>query len=1008
MRGFKKFVAFLLSAAAAPAGGAACSATVYDLRANGVPCGGGACYVDSATPALSWALAFSPLPLRPAAQAAFRVVAASSAAALAAGRYDLYDGGLVNSSATVGAARYGGAGLERDGAAAFFTVIVVDAAGALCVPPPTAFGVAVRAPADAAAFAANGGAAWIAATNALPADECASYLEAPAPLLRRDFSLPAGAAVAAAHLFVTGLGLYTAHINGIRVGDLVFDPAWTTVERRVQYSAFDVTALLHAGGAENAIGIELGRGWFDPLPMRLFGAFNLRDALTVGPPRALAYLLVLFADGSRFTLGTDASWRAGSGELRRDNIYIGVQSDLREAAAVAGWASPGFDDAAWPHAVLATTSSPLPLGPLQLRRAPGVRVTAEYAPTSVAQSSAKPGSWTVSFPRNMAGVVRVLNVSGAAAGEVTRLTFAEILDGAGEINTRTNLAGCIGCWDGPDWGPCAPVPALETDNVTWAGVSAETFEPRYTWHAFQHVRIDGWPAGAPPPTAANFLARQLHVDNDGSDSSFASWDPQHAQIDALAEQSFRSNWAGGLQSDCPGRERLGYGGDLLAAADGAMMLFDLRVFYAKRVYDYGDAARPNGGLPETAPFMGIASCDLIGNGTGPSSWGAAHVTLALQLFARYGDRELVIDTFSGTVRPWLRLLNASAAYALHAGGPPTATLTSGLPDVLGSVADCDGACDCPLMTLMGTVFLVQQAAAAARAGAIAGAGADKVAALEAVAAAGRFVNLFFHNDTGVVGVGGIDETLWALWAGAVPEEARPRVWATVAAALRANGTHLHSGALATGMLFALGPDGGAAADLNDVLLECLQQRDFPSYGFMLAKGATSLFEHWDTATNPSSWNHAWLGSVSAYFRRQLAGLSLDEQASAGYDHIVIRPHPPTFGSAAARVAGGGNGTLPWANATVGTVRGPVGVQWRYEYSPGTGSVTMRLFVQLPGSAAADVFLPRPLGGAAVTARGACAEAGAPTASSDARYDAYDLSSFAGECEFFASSSLGGS
>ena len=522
-----------------------CTATTYDLRVNGSPCGSGgnaACYVDSAAPALSWALAFAPLPLRPAAQAAFRVVAARSAAALAAGNFSLWDSGWVNSSASVGAVSYGGAGLDAvDGSSVFWAVLVVDAGGALCAPAPAAFARLVRAPADAAAFA-SAGALWIAETNELPADDCACYKEAPAPLLRREFALPAGE-VAAAHLFVSGLGFYRAALNGAPVGDLVMDPAWTQVERRVLFSAYDVTALVRAG-AQNALGIEVGRGWWDPYPMRLFGAFNLRDALTVGPPRALAYLLVAFADGSRAAVGSDASWRVGHGEIRRNNLYIGVQSDLRAAAAVAGWASPGFDDDAWPQAVLATASLPLPLGPLQLRRAPGVRVTQEFSPTAIVPLEGEPGGYTVSFPRNMAGIVRLQNVTGAAPGEITSLYYAELLDARGQIDPTSVLAGLIGAWNGSDWGACAPVPAYEFDNVTWAGNgSPESFEPRFTWHAFRHMRVTGWPAGAPPPTAANFLARMFHVDNDGAGNSFASWDPQHADIDALAMQSFRSNWA---------------------------------------------------------------------------------------------------------------------------------------------------------------------------------------------------------------------------------------------------------------------------------------------------------------------------------------------------------------------------------------------------------------------------------------------------------------------------------
>jgi hypothetical protein len=322
---------------------------------------------------------------------------------------------------------------------------------------------------------------------------------------------------------------------------------------------------------------------------------------------------------------------------------------------------------------------------------------------------------------------------------------------------------------------------------------------------------------------------------------------------------------------------------------------------------------------------------------------------------------------------------------------------------------------------MGTAFLAQQAAAGARAARLLGRSAADADALDAVAAAAAagLQARFFNASSGVVGVGGADETLWALWAGALPAAAAQPgslTWRSVAAAIRANGTHISTGALATSMLFALGPDAG----LNDLILEALSQVDFPSYGFMIAKNATSLWEHWDVFQNPASWNHAWYGSVSSYLRRQLGGVSLDESA-AGYGRIVVRPHPPTWNSTAAQSqvpgqpiparggsgggggGGGGGSDIPWANTTVSTVRGDVTSRWFFEYDWVESKVTLRLLVTLPGNAACDVFVPRPVAGAPVLARGACAFAAA--AGGDELYDAYRLDDFAGDCAFFLTVAL---
>lgn len=436
-----------------------------------------------------------------------------------------------------------------------------------------------------------------------------------------------------------------------------------------------------------------------------------------------------------------------------------------------------------------------------------------------------------------------------------------------------------------------------------------------------------------------------------------------------------------------------------------MMSFDLRTFYAKRVRDYGDSQRSNGGLPETAPFMGIASCDNMGGGTGPISWGAAHLTLALQIYSRYGDLELIQESFANT-RKWLQLINTSAIYSSDGS---SAILTSSLADVFGNVADCNpSGCSCPLLSLMGTVFLYQQTEAAATAAKIIGASIDEISSIKVISTAAQrgFLSRFFNNSTGIVGIGGIDETLWALWSGIIPEEIRLATWSSVSASLRNNGAHIYTGALGTSMLFALGPENS----LNDIILEALQKRDFPGYGWQLdCCNSTTLFEHWDVVTpwggNLASRNHAWFGSVAAYFRRSLAGISLNESISFGYSHIIIKPHIPSFNSTACQIAIK-NGLisnvspLPWANATLMSIKGLISSSWRYEQSG--LNITIRLFVILPGNANALIYVPRPLLSSNVIDRAACSLAGASILH-DTNYDVYDLGDFAGECDFFITS-----
>ena len=106
-----------------------------------------------------------------------------------------------------------------------------------------------------------------------------------------------------ARAYVSGLGYYELRLNGQRVGDQVLDPGWTTYAKRVLYSTYDVTDQFKRG--PNAVGVMLGNGWFNPLPLRLWGHINLRDHLTIGEPRAILQLVVEFTDGTSQTIVTD-------------------------------------------------------------------------------------------------------------------------------------------------------------------------------------------------------------------------------------------------------------------------------------------------------------------------------------------------------------------------------------------------------------------------------------------------------------------------------------------------------------------------------------------------------------------------------------------------------------------------------------------------------------------------------------------------------------------------------
>ena len=789
---------------------------------------GAVVFVGSARPRFGWALEGDPAAPESKGQSrgqlrqtAFRInatVILPSPTNLASSDHDdddrrpAWDSGWVVSSSSVGVP-WGGANLTA-GTRVRWSLRVKDGAGAE--------GSVVDGPRFHVSplLAEDWHAEWIVASNMVPRNACAFYRPSPPPLMRAEFGLPApsasGGGVARAVLHVVGLGWSQVFLNGQRVGQRELDPALTTYNRTVLFSSYDVTGLLRAGG-DNAVGVAVGNGWFNQLPFNMFGAFRLRDAMTVGPPRARLQLTVSLMNGTEVTVATGPHWRcATAGPRTHNNLYFGEAYDAREEAGIAGWDAPGFREGPdWRGCLLADDavvsvenssgwSPPTP----RLQFAPPVRITARWHP--VAAWPLEGGGFVLDFGRELVGFLE-LSVGDGRSGDAIEVLFAERLavhDGAqlrgGDVDASSTFGpGSVGNWCAPGsgcesmWGECVfdyPPAGRVNGAQTIAYVmkdGPQTYRDAFSFHAFRYVRVGGYPLpyGQPIPLH-NFTALRLHTDNrpaeeaaydgrpeapssvlDGpptdvqEPASFQSSSGLLNEIDQLADVAFRSNWIG-IQSDCPGRERLGYGGDMMTSAEAGVYMFASTSFYAKRALDYADARRANGALPETAPFVGIDSCltnPEIG-GIASMPWGAALPYTLHLLHLHAEDNRTIAEHFPVAVG-WVALLEAARR--------PDGTLHNGL--------GMPGACNGTGEALMGTAFLFQQAVLMAELSRALGQPDALAARYDALATTthAAFNAVFYNRSAGAYwdGVGTVDHNaqIYALGLGLVPAGDQPRV-----------------------------------------------------------------------------------------------------------------------------------------------------------------------------------------------------------------------------------------
>lgn len=745
--------------------------------------------------------------------------------------------------------------------------------------------------------ASKEGTTWVPAMNAAPvgkgqywnnlkADVLNLTPPGPAVQLRLPFSLQKP--IKSARLYVTALGIYEAELNGKRVGTDLLTPGWTDYNKRVQYQTYDVTSLLVPGA--NAIGAYLADGWYA-------GKIGFSGRSIYGlSPKFLANLVVNYSDGKREVIATGPTWKTATGAIEQADLQNGETFDARKATR--GFSTASYDDVAWqPVVAEARNTSPA----LVADRALPVRAFETREGTI---TSPRPGVFIYDFGQNMPGVAR-LHAKAPAGTQVT-LRFGEMLNSDGTLYTE-NLRT-----------------AEATDRYTFAGANqAETWQPRFTVHGFRYAELTGWPAALEKPTKATLTAVVVHSDIPRT-GTFTSSSKMINQLVSNIDWGQRGNFLS-VPTDCPQRdERLGWMGDAQIFVRTAARNRDVAGFFSKWLTDVVDAQSPEGAFSDVAPRA-------PGTSESTPAWGDAGVIVPWVLWQEYGDRDLLARQYPSMVK-WVQFVQRKNPGLLW-----TKSQGNAYGDWLSINADTD-------KEVLATAFFAQSAQLVSQAAAALGKPADarKYATLaESIRAA--FTKAYVDADGKIKGDTQTAYVL-ALRFDMLPAALRVKATAHLVNNIKAHGNHLTTGFLGVGHLLPaltrFGQLGTAYTLLNN--------DTFPSWGYSIKHGATTIWERWDGWTKekgfqtPSmnSFNHYSLGSVGEWLYDTVAGVS---PALPGYKQIRIAPNP-----------GGG---LTSAAAEEQTPYGRVKSQWTVKGGQ------LRLSVEVPVNTTALVVLP----GAAVAA-----------------------------------------
>ncbi len=701
----------------------------------------------------------------------------------------------------------------------------------------------------------------------------------PARYLRREFTVN-DMPIRRAFLYTTALGIYQVFVNGERVSLDTLSPGWTDFRKRVYYRAYDVTDLLRSG--PNAVGAILADGWYAGYVGGGMQRNHFGKKL-----RLLSQLQIEYADGTSQIVPTDRDWKASTGPIFCADLLQGEGYDARKE--MPGWDTPGFDDSQW-QAVTVGEAEVRPQ--VQAAPAPPVTVLETLRPVSVTEPV--PGRYVFDMGQNFAGIIR-LKVNGQS-GHRIQIRHAERLKADGTIYT-TNLRT-----------------AAATDTYICKGGGEEVWQPYFTYHGFQYVELSGLDE-RPGPDAVTGLAVGSEMPVAGT---FECSDPMVNRLWSNAAWTMRMNFID-IPTDCPQRdERYGWTGDAQVYINTACYQNDVQAFFTKWLVDLIDAQRDDGQFPRYAPLK-------VNPSDGGPAWSDAGVICPWTLYRMYGDTR-IIETCYPAMQKYIDFCKNRCTEDLlppekfHCFGDWLSINDETPHDVIHTAYF---AWSTRLMAEMAEAIGKPEDAAAYR------------DLYERICAA--FQTAYVQADGRIKGDTQAAYVL-AIACGLLTADQQARAADHLVRRIDECGGRLSTGFVGTKDLMLVLSKIGR----SDIAYKLLYNDTFPSWGFTIKHGATSIWERWNGWTpeegfgdpGMNSFAHYSFGAVCQWIVENIGGIQTD---GPGFKRIVIRPRP--------------DGKLTYAKTSYRSIRGLIVSDWTDENGRFTLDVT------IPPNTTATVYVP---------------------------------------------------
>jgi len=706
------------------------------------------------------------------------------------------------------------------------------------------------------------------------------------PMMRKQFSI--NKKIVSATAYITAHGLYEAQINGVKVGNDFFTPGWTSYKKRLQYQTYDVTPIIASG--QNAIGVMLGSGWYRG-DIGYQGNSNFYNS----DISLLCQIDIVYADGTAESIISDDSWKSTTGEILYSEIYNGEIVDARLEKA--GWAKPGYKDADWSGVKLGE----YPMDVLIATVNETVKKHEIFVPIKIIKTPA--GEQVIDFGQNLVGFV-TMKVKGKAGDKVI-LSHAEVLDKSGNFYTENLRA------------------AKAQDTYILKGGNDEVFEPKFTWHGFRYLKIEGYPAEIKPE---NFTATALYSDMKKT-GNFTTSNPLINQLQHNIEWGQKGNFVD-IPTDCPQRdERLGWTGDAQVFSRTAAFNMNVNSFFAKWLKDI-EADQEEGKVPFVIP-------NVLGAGAVNSAGWADVATIApWNMYLVYGDKQLLGQQYN-SMKAYVESIRKIAVNDLWNSGFHFGDWLFYHPE-----DDNDGRAAVTDKYLIAQCFYAHSTQLLINSANVLDNKTDVAFYTELLQKIKAAFLKEYMTPNGRLVSGTQTAYVLALNFDMLPENLRKQAAERLASNVNSYGTHLTTGFLGTPYLCHVLTRFG----YNDLAYKLLLQETYPSWLYPVKNGATTIWERWDgqkpdgsfQTPGMNSFNHYAYGAIGDWMYRIMTGIDTYEDAP-GYKHSIIKPY-----------IGGG---FTSASASLDTYFGKLSSSWKVE------NAKLYFDIEIPANTTATIYIP---------------------------------------------------